>query len=228
MVKDQDGTWAATDMAENQEVDKYKMNNFTKALDDLSIVGVRPKPEGLSASLQQSSGQVRINTSDLLSLQNKGFYFTGDGLLRSNEGEIVATTTKGVSYTLRFGEIAYGSEFEVSAGDEEEAGEAKGPGENRYLMITASFDGSVFNEPPLPANTAFLEKPDSLWSAEDHQMKSLQMAHDEWEKNMKEGRELSDELNSRFAKWYYVISADSFQKLSLTRADLLKDKPKPN
>jgi hypothetical protein len=228
LVKQEEDTWVATDMTEEQEVDKYKMNNFVKALDEVAIVGVRPKPEGLSASLQQSTGQVRIGTSDLLSLQSKGFYFTGDGLLRSNEGEIVATTEKGVSYTLRFGEVAYGTGFEVSAGAADETGEVKGPGENRYLMITTNFDQSVFTEPPLPDNTDFLDKPDSLWSAEDHRMKSLQLAHDEWENNLKAGRELADELNTRFARWYYVISADSFGKLSLTRQDLLKDKPQAN
>ncbi len=44
-------------------------------------------------SLSQSTGQVTISTNDLLSLQDKGFYFTGDGLLRSNEGELIAITS---------------------------------------------------------------------------------------------------------------------------------------
>ncbi|MGD8415172.1 MAG: DUF4340 domain-containing protein, partial [Candidatus Latescibacterota bacterium] len=227
LLSKQDGdNWVASDMRDDEEVDKYKMNNFVKALDELSIVGVRPKPAGLSASLQQTSGKVSISTNDLLSLQDKGFYFTGDGLLRSNEGELVATTIKGVSYTLRFGEVAYGTEFEVSSGT---AGGDKpgGPAENRYLMITTSFDESVFSEPPLPDNDDYLEKPDSLWTAEDHRMKSMRLTHDEWEKNLTEGRELSDELNARFADWYYVISADSFHKLNVTRDDLIKEKPKP-
>jgi hypothetical protein len=73
LMKQDDDTWTAPDITDKQEVDKYKMNNFIKVLDELSIVGVRPKPAGLSASLQQSSGQVRISTGDLLSLQSKGF-----------------------------------------------------------------------------------------------------------------------------------------------------------
>jgi hypothetical protein len=227
LLKQADDNWAAADMTEEQEVDKYKMNNFVKALDELSIVGVRPKPAGLSTSLGQSSGQVTISTNDLLSLQDKGFYFTGDGLLRSNEGELVAITSKGVSYTLRFGEVAYGTEFEVSAGGDGSV-EVTGPGENRYLMITTGFDGSVFLEPELPDNEEYLTKPDSMWTADDHRMKSMRLQHDEWEKNLADGRRLSNELNSRFAEWYYVISADSFQKLSLTRNDILKEKPQPN
>jgi len=227
LSKQADDKWAAADMTEEQEVDNYKMNNFVKALDELSIVGVRPKPAGLSTSLSQSTGQVTISTNDLLSLQDKGFYFTGDGLLRSNEGELIAITSKGVSYTLRFGEVAYGTEFEVSAGSDG-SGEVTGPGENRYLMITTGFDGSAFSEPELPENEDYLVKPDSMWTADDHRMKSMRLQHDEWEKNLADGRGLSDELNSRFAKWYYVISADSFQKLTLTRNDILKEKPQPN
>jgi hypothetical protein len=217
--------WTASDMKEDQEVDRYKMNNFLKALEELSIVGIRPKPEGLSASLQRATGEVKITTGDMLSLQSKGFFFDGEGRLRSNEGEVQATTNKGVVYALRFGEIAYGSGLAVTAGT---AGsrDAEGPGENRYLMITTTFNENMFPEPEKPANTGFLEKPDSLWTPDDHRMRSLQLAYEDWAGNVEEGRRLSDELNGRFAKWYYVISAESFEKIHLTRDDLLKDKPK--
>lgn len=227
LEKGQDDAWSANDMREDQEVDRYKMNNFLRALDELSIVGVRPKPEGLTASLQQSTGEIRVSTSDMLSLQSKGFFFSKDGRLLSNEGELQATTSKGVIYTLRFGEIAFGTGVAVTAGTDSGT-EQQGPGENRYLMITTDFDPQMYPEPDLPANTAFLEKPDSMWTPEDHRMKSQQLEHDQWEINLAAGRELTDELNSRFARWYYVISAENFEKLALTRDDLLKDKPKQN
>jgi hypothetical protein len=35
-----------------------------------------------------------------------------------------------------------------------------------------------------------------------------------------------DDLNGRFAKWYYVISAESFDSIHLKRKDLVRDKPK--
>jgi len=227
LQKDQDDTWSATDMTEGQEVDRYKMTNFLKALDELSIVGVRPKPEGLTASLQNSSGEIQISTSDLLSLQGKGFYFTGDGRLRSNEGEVQATTDEGVTYTLRFGEIAFGSGLAVTAGANEEA-QGQGPGENRYLMITTTFDAAVFPEPAKPENTDFLEKPDSLWTAQDYEMRGKQKAYEDWEENLAAGLETSERLNDRFAKWYYVISSESFDKLHVKRDDLLKETPTPN
>jgi hypothetical protein len=217
--------WTTDGIPKDKEVDRYKVGNFLRALDELKIEDVRPKPSGLSASLRQTSDEVKISTGDMLSLQSKGFYFSSDGRLLSNEGEVQATTSKGVIYTLRFGEIVSGSELSAAAGAESGNG-LQGAGENRYLMITTSFDDTMFPEPPKPDNTDFLEKPDSLWTANDHRMKGMQMAREEWEKNLKEGREISDELNSRFAQWYYVISADSFEKLHVSRNDLLKDKPK--
>ena len=36
-----------------------------------------------------------------------------------------------------------------------------------------------------------------------------------------------DELNARFADWYYVISDEVFRKIHLNRDDLIKKKEKP-
>ncbi len=46
----------------------------------------------------------------------------------------------------------------------------------------------------------------------------------EYNRKVKEGKEKVAELNERFANWYFVISEDSFKKLRLTRADLVKPK----
>jgi hypothetical protein len=45
----------------------------------------------------------------------------------------------------------------------------------------------------------------------------------------KEGRKKVDELSTRFSAWYYVISADSFEKFKVARTDLVgpKEEPKP-
>lgn len=217
--------WEAEGLSDDKQVDKYKMNNMLKALDELTIVGVRPKPDGLSASLEKAGEDLSISTGDMLSLQSKGYFFSRDGRLLSNEGELEAKTNQGVTYTLRFGEVVYGSGEAVSSGIGATEGKEEEPAENRYLFITTDFDGSSFSEPAKPENTDFLEKPDSLWTSEDHRMKSLQLAHDNWKKRIEEGQALSDELNARFAKWYYVISADSFDKIRQKRSDLIKDKP---
>ena len=46
--------------------------------------------------------------------------------------------------------------------------------------------------------------------------------HKDYERRLKEGQKKVDELNQRFAEWYYVISADLFEDLSVTRAQLVE------
>ncbi len=217
-------TWKANHMKSNQKVDINKMNQLLRAVDELSIVGVRPKPAGLSASLKKSEGGIKITRAAMASLQSKGYYFSRDGNLLSNEGEMQVRTKDGVVYTLRFGEVAYGRGLEVTAGNDSVEQAHKGPAENRYLFITTYFNEKQFKEPPKPANTDFLNKADSLWTDADHRNKTLYDAHQKWEEKVEKGRKLSEDLNNRFADWYYVISDASFKKLKLKRSDLVVKK----
>lgn len=220
-----DGEWKANKMKSDHQVDSAIMQTVLTTLDELAIVGVRPKPEGLSASLKKKSVGQAISQSGVRSLQSKGFYFTRDGRLLSNEGELQVHTKGGVSYTLRFGEVVYGSGLAVTAGVDTESGEEKSSAaQNRYLFITTDFDETAFPEPKKPAGTDFLKKPDSLWTDEDRDNKVLQDTYDRWQRDVENGRRISEELNARFADWYYVISADSFEKLRLKRQDLVVKK----
>jgi len=221
-------TWKADKMPAGKEVDVSKMNPLLQELDSLSIVGVRPKPEGLSLSLKKvEKAGVSISQEDLVSLQSKGFYFTRDGSLLSNEGELQARSDDGVVYTLRFGEIVYGNEDDdANSGDETgaSADKDKGAGENRYLFVTTSFDPSLFPEPKFPPSLDYKNKKESDWTDEDRKNKDLDEKYQAWQAKMKKGQDLSDKLNARFADWYYVIPAAGFEKIHLTRKDLLKDK----
>lgn len=217
-LEKEDGTWTADNMRANQEVDTTKMNDLLRAIDELSIVGVRPKPEGIDARL---SGDT-VSRADILSLQSRGFYLSRDGELFSNEGELQARTNEGVLYTLRFGEILYGSGEAVSAGAESVDDEGAGPGENRYLFVTAEFDATALpEEPPEPANRDFEDKEESELTEEDEANQELAEAYDSWVEKMETGREKAQELTERFAPWYYVISAESFDTMDLDREDLV-------
>lgn len=135
--------WKMAGLPAGKDVDTYKINNLVQAVDALTIEGVRPKPDGLTASLQRATGGISITNADLASLQGHGFYFTRDGRLVSNEGELMVHTKDGVMYTLRFGEVAFGQGNTLSAGDSAEVRTPGQTGENRYLMISASLDPSV-------------------------------------------------------------------------------------
>jgi len=220
----EDGTWTAAKMRSSEEVISTKMNDLLAGIDELSIVGVRPKPEGLTQSLQRASEDIPISQEALLSLQSKGFYFTRDGSLLSNEGELEVETATGVTYILRFGEVLYGTDEAVTAGSDSSDDESAGPGENRYLFITTTFNPDRFPEPKRPANLAFQGKKDEDLTDQDKRNKELHEKVQEWEKDVAENRETSERLNQRFAEWYYVISSSSFDKIHLEKGDLIQEK----
>ncbi len=224
LLRLKDDAWKADGMKSGQMVDSATMKTLLKTLAELKIVGVRPKPQGLSASLKNIEGQQAVGQTDIRSLQSKGFYFSRDGQLLSNEGELQFRTNEGVNYTLRFGEVVYGTGETVSAGAAESEVEKKGPAENRYLFVTTEFDRSNSPEPPKPANTDFMGKADSLLTERDRDNKAKQEAYDNWRREVATGQTISARLNQRFADWYYVISVDSFEKLHLSRGDLLVKK----
>jgi hypothetical protein len=91
----------------------------------LRIAGVLPKPAGITATLNRTAKDGRVSPEDVKDLARKGFYLTPQGELLSNEGDVVVHTRSGIFYTLRFGEVASGSDA---------------PQENRYLFIMAAYD----------------------------------------------------------------------------------------
>ncbi len=223
-LRKRDGTWSLEKLPSGKELDQTKVNTLLSTLDELSIVGVRPKPQGLSEGLKRVEKEdLAISQADLLSLQDKGYFFSGDGSLLSNEGELQARTTDGLIYTLRFGEVVYGRGETVTAGTGS-GNEEAGPGENRYLFITTQFDPSVFPEPRVPASMDFEGKAEADLTDADRKNKELHDKYEEWRSRVEKGRTLSSDLNRRFATWYYVISSDSFEKVDLDRTALTKSK----
>jgi hypothetical protein len=54
--------------------------------------------------------------------------------------------------------------------------------------------------------------------------KANKRKQDEYDEKVKKAQEKVDELNARFADWYYVISDDVYKKIHLTRVDVVKKK----
>ena len=215
--------WSANRTPSGREVDSTKMSSLLSALDDLSIVGVREKPEGLSQSLKKSE-QIPISRENMSSLRSRGFYFTRDGDLLSNEGELLVETSAGLVYTLRFGEVLFGAGEAVSAGTGQEEQDEEGTGENRYLFITVSFNPRLLPEPSKPSSTDFQNKSEAEWTDADRRNKDLFDRHQEWESKTGEGRKLAEDLTNRFADWYYVIPAQAFDKIHIPRSEMITEK----
>src|SRR5262249_39772506 len=129
------------------------------ALGDLKIAGVRPKPPGLT---DPNDPKLQLTVPIVLSLQNRGFYLSRGHGLYSDQGDVVVSTDEGVVYTLRYGGPFFATGDELSAGTpdpaetKEERDKAKkkdserksqGTQENRYLLVTVSFDASLIPRP---------------------------------------------------------------------------------
>ena len=152
--KDDAGKWSFAGVdATKEESNEEKLREIGDTLGQIKIVGVRSKPEGLTARLERANG---IEAQMLAqSLAQKGFFLDRSGKLFSNEGDLLFETKKGVRYTLRFGELVLGEGDEVTSGtvvggkedDKPKEGEAPKPGDNRYLMVTAEFQESLLPKP---------------------------------------------------------------------------------
>lgn len=119
--------------AGGEKLNLAAVSALTRTLDNLKIVDARPKPPSLAANLK--TGQLMLSLETAMSLRQRGYFLSPNGRLLANEGELVAETANGVSYVLRFGEVATSAESQAAARP------AKGS-ENRYLFVTVSFDAA--------------------------------------------------------------------------------------
>ena len=182
----------------------------------MTATGVTEQPIDLSASVIQALIPDGNEPTGFRTATGSG---GTDGTFTIND------VPDGVTYTLRFGEIAAGQGLAMTAGTGSAAA-ADAAGENRYLMITAAFDPSLFPEPAKAANRSFADKPDSLLTLDERKQKDIDAVHSRWLARISAGQKRADDLNTRFAKWYYVISSESFDNLHLKRTDVLRDKQK--
>jgi hypothetical protein len=248
--KDGFGPWSLDkEISAGQELNSEKTSALSTALGDLKIVGVRPKPAGLSRDLKiAASNDVKpTSRADLQSLVSKGFYPTRDGLF-SNQGDVVVRTDEGAVYTLRYGEVVFGQGEAIESGLESDKdkekdkakGDAKKPDggttENRFLMVTIAFDPSLVPDPEKPREELFIPDDPFQKAADDPKRIEEEKAAKEKADREKADRDrrLADAekkvkaLADRFADWYFVTPGESFRSIVLDRPALVRaksDKP---
>jgi hypothetical protein len=156
LTKDASSKWTLEGLdAAKEEANEEKMREIGDTLGQIKIVGVRTKPEGLTAALKQANGIEYQILAQMLA--QKGFFLERrSGKLYSNEGDLLFETKKGIRYTLRFGELVPGEGEAVTSGAETPKPAAPKEGEtgpqpqtanNRFLMVTAEFDEALLQKP---------------------------------------------------------------------------------
>lgn len=241
--------WTMEGLAPDQELDTEKLNSLTTALGDLKIVGVRPKPAGLTQALKGAAEKgLSLTREAVLSLQQRGFYVV-QGRLLSNQGDVIVTTEDGIVYTLRFGEVTFATGDALSSGAEEEKAREKSAGkddakkdagavESRYLFVTADFDPSLIPAPTPPPAEGSTELPLDVFAKAPEEAAAKAKADKEkadrekadYDRKLADGKKTAQELTDRFADWYYVVPGDAFRNVVLDREALTRkkgEKPEP-
>ncbi|MGK0204697.1 MAG: hypothetical protein ACI9S9_003782, partial [Planctomycetota bacterium] len=135
--------------AATQQTNAERADEIGTTLGEIKIVGVRAKPQGLTARLEQANGRDAAMLSRYLN--RVGYFLAGGGKLVSNEGDLLFETTSGVRYTLRFGSLVPGEGDAVTAGigtdTPKEGDDPVKDSNNRFLMVTAEFDEALLDKP---------------------------------------------------------------------------------
>jgi uncharacterized protein DUF4340 len=159
-----EGEYVEFKLAEDEELNTETLNALKTALDDLKIVDVKRKPQGLSNDLK-AGADFTNNPEAFRDLMSKGFAAMaspdgGDGKeIISSNGEIIATMKNGAEYVLRFGNLT-GSSGQDKDGKDEKAAEestasadkdkkADKGGVHRYLFVMARLNKDAVKQPEL-------------------------------------------------------------------------------
>lgn len=229
--------WVMLDPPAGKEVNSQAVDTIGFTLADLRIVGVRPKPPGLTAELKADEGTQKLDGQAVRSLASKGFYVL-QGRLLSSEGTVSVTCSDGIHYVLRFGGVTFARGEALSSGSREDDDATPAPSlgsedtpdsavESRYLFVTASFDPEVIPKPvprtpgELP-DDAFARTPAEREAEDKAAQDKAKQEQADYDKKVEDGKNRAKELTNRFAAWYYVVPGDAFRKIALEPSRLLQ------
>ena len=243
---EESGSWTLEGLDEaTEQVNTANVNNLTRVLDELKIVGVRPKPQGLKPDLSLDTEVINNQlAADLLreNLADRGFYLaqTPEGELQivAKEGQLTAATSAGVAFDLFFGNQFSGSLFELEFGDAKDAeqpthlqDDAKGSQTGRYVFIAARLEPESLGEAPQPPaepeplpDDASEEDREQAEADAQKAQSDYEAAQQAYDQSLADATARVDELNERFSSWYYVISTENFEDLRLSRESLVEPK----
>jgi hypothetical protein len=230
-------------LAPEEILNESKLEEMRLAFDDLKIIDVLRKPESI-ASAQRANDVFVTSSDDIRVLYNVGFITdlrqTVDGQmavrLYSRQGEAFIEMQDGIVYHLMFGNLTGTNIAEHAQASVSTDAESTSDGTttaatnvlsaNRYLMILAEFDESIIEKPaPVPLT----EVPDDgdeeeiarLKARRESEERHNRQQEDEYNTAIEAGKRRAQELNQRFADWFFVIADEVFKKIHVTDSDLI-------
>ena len=156
----EEGKWEPQKLNDDEELNSAKLDELKSALDDLKIIDVVAKPQGLSADLK-ASGDFMKKEESILTLQSRGFYpaqVNNQVELFSKEGEVRTLMKDGVEYVLRFGDITTDADTGPAKNDDKEKKEGQdndkksSSGRNRYLFRNGGIQSRRYSKAAVGAD----------------------------------------------------------------------------
>lgn len=226
LIFDDQGTPTERKIEGSESLNHARLNQVANALDTLEIVDVVRKPSGLGADLRAAGGEALQ-----ADLPRRGFLPVPDGAggyrFQSVNGDLIVDTREGIRYTIRFGNVR---------GDEASADLRL----DRYMMVTTSLNEDMFPMPEPPATAAApstdsdAPSPDNAaaentsGAAQEPDDEAARRADAEYRRAVEErqtkleaARRRVEQLNQRFADWYYVVSEASYRAVRFDRSELV-------
>lgn len=115
-----------------------------------------------------------------------------------------------------------------ASADEKDGEKNAAAAEKKEEAASAESDTEKPAEKPADKEAAEEKKPEKteaeLKAERERIEKENKRKEDDYQDKLKKGKERVDELNARFAGWYYVISDDVYKKIHLGRSDIVKKK----
>ena len=166
-------------LTDQEQLNTAKLNELKPALNDLKILNVIRKPQGLIYALRGESKT--LDNDDVNSLAMRGFYLSqgkaDSSPLISRGGEVLVSLRNGVVYRLYFGTLV--DELSEPTATEQEnidlkaenTNSKKSPPKtatatNRYLMVDARFNPNLIPKPMLeevpPESSGEAEKKEDI------------------------------------------------------------------
>ena len=224
LVYDDEGQPSERTVEPTEMLNHARLNQTANALDRLEIVDVVRKPAGLGADLRAAQDQALA-----ADLTQRGFLPVPDGAggfrIQSVNGDIAIDTRDGIRYTIRFGDVR----------GEEASADIK---LDRYMMVTTSVNAAMFPEPEPPGTPAGQttgapapaapnptgDDPAAGGDDEEAQRRAeaaYRRAVEERQTRLAAAQQKVDDLNQRFADWYYVVSEASYRDVRFDRNELI-------
>lgn len=208
----------ASDPEAKPNLNLAELERIRLAIENFEIQDVVRKSPGLAQSLKERKG-IPVTFGVMNNIEPLGFFVDEEQDPQAElgaGGSLTFATDGGIQFRLLFGKLISG----------QATGKAN---DQRYVMVSAAVDEAAFPLPPKPklSTDAPAEpgndppKPpgsgcDPLTMQDDDDREALrqyQIKLDEREQKMEAAKTIADQVNDRYADWFYLIDNQLYRRL---------------